>query len=96
MKTVTDYAVVYDITSNAERARVSKLLKGFGFRVQKSVFECRLDKKGKGELIRKLNALDVKTGFVKVYRLEYSSKKEVKGKAAPDRNGIDTGAAFIV
>lgn len=96
MKTATDYAVVYDITSNAERLRVSKLLKGFGFRVQKSVFECRLDKRGKAELVRKLKALDIKTGFVKVYRLEYSSKKEVVGKAAPDNNGIDTGAAFIV
>ena len=96
MKTATDYAVVYDITSNAERARVSKLLKGFGFRVQKSVFECRLDKRGKSELIRKLKALDIKTGFVKVYRLEYSSKKEVVGKGKPDINGIDTGDVFIV
>lgn len=96
MRTATDYAVVYDISSDEERTRISKLLKGFGFRVQKSVFECRVDKKGKSELMRKLKALDVKTGFIKVYRLEYSSKKEVVGRIEPDKHGIDTASAFIV
>ena len=35
MKGVADYAVVYDITSDAERGKVDRVLKGFGFRVQK-------------------------------------------------------------
>lgn len=39
MSGISDYAVVYDITSDAERARVDKTLKSFGFRVQKIVFE---------------------------------------------------------
>lgn len=52
MSSVSDYAVVYDIASDAERSRVDKTLKSFGFRVQKSVFECRLTKKGKEELIQ--------------------------------------------
>jgi len=94
MRGVSDYAVVYDITSDKERGRVDKVLKGFGFRVQKSVFECRLSKKGKEELIEKLSKLDIETGFVKVYRLEYSSKNEVIGKK--DGFNIDEGNAFIV
>ena len=94
MKGVADYAVVYDISQDRERARVDKILKGFGFRIQKSVFECRLDKRGKQELIRKLENLKIKTGFVKVYRLEYQSKSETIGNKKEDT--IDDGAAFIV
>ena len=94
MKGVADYAVVYDITSDAERAKVDKVLKGFGFRIQKSVFECRLDKKGKMQLIEKLEKLKIKTGFIKVYKLEYQSKFEVIGENKTVN--IDDGAAFII
>jgi CRISPR-associated protein Cas2 len=94
MRGVSDYAVVYDISSDGERARVDKLLKGFGFRVQKSVFECRLDKRTRQDLIDRLEALEITTGFVKVYRLEYSSKEVIIGRMEePD---IDDGNAFII
>jgi CRISPR-associated protein Cas2 len=94
MKGIADYAVVYDISSDAERSRVDNLLKSFGFRVQKSVFECRLDRKGKLELIKKLKELSIKTGFVKVYRLEYQNRAEVIGDEK--RQSVDSGPAFIV
>jgi len=94
MSGVSDYAVVYDITSDAERARVDKALKGFGFRVQKSVFECRLNKKGKEDLIGKLKKLKIETGFIKVYRVEYSSKEIVIGEKK--ESDIDDGNAFII
>ncbi|PIP40204.1 CRISPR-associated endonuclease Cas2 [Candidatus Desantisbacteria bacterium CG23_combo_of_CG06-09_8_20_14_all_40_23] len=55
---ISDYVVVYDITSNAKRTKVDKVLKGFGFRVQKSVFECRLTKKDKEERWIKHNRLN--------------------------------------
>ncbi|KKO19836.1 MAG: CRISPR-associated endonuclease Cas2 [Candidatus Brocadia sp.] len=64
MKGISDYAVVYDITSDAKRERVDKVLKGFGFWVQKSVFECRLNKRGRDELIGRLEGLHIKTGFI--------------------------------
>lgn len=94
MRGVGDYAVVYDIASDRERSKVDKLLQGFGFRVQKSVFECRLDRRSKAELIRRLEGLSIKTGFIKVYRLEYQYRSEVIGK----RTGrdLDDKAAFIV
>lgn len=90
----SDYAVVYDISSDAERARVYKTLKGFGFRVQKSVFECRLNRRGKEELIEALRKLEIETGFIKVYRLEYSSGNEIIGEKKD--TGIDDGHAFII
>lgn len=70
MRGIKNYAVVYDITCDRERRRVDKTLKGFGFRVQKSVFECRMNRRGKEELIGKLNKLEVEIGFIKFYRLE--------------------------
>ena len=90
----SDYAVVYDITSDTERTRVDKALKGFGFRVQKSVFECRLNKRGKEDLIEQLKKLNIETGFIKVYRLEYSSKEIVIGEK--EKADIDDGNAFII
>ncbi|MDI6809661.1 MAG: CRISPR-associated endonuclease Cas2 [Candidatus Eisenbacteria bacterium] len=94
MTRAADYAVVYDISSDRERAKVDKLLKGFGFRIQKSVFECRLTKGGRKELIEKLERLKIKTGFVKVYRVEYTTGADVVGeKKGP---AIDEGNAYIV
>ena len=94
MKGVADYTVVYDITSDAERRRVDRVLKGYGFRVQKSVFECRLDRKGKREMFQELQELKVESGFVKVYRLEYSSPGEVVGKRTTKDK--DSDAAYII
>lgn len=90
----SEYAVVYDISDDIERAKVEKILKGFGFRVQKSVFECKMDKKTKTELIERLKNLDIKTGFIKIYRLEYYYKSEIIGKR--NDNDIDSGYAFVV
>ena len=94
MKGISDYAVIYDITANGERRRVEKILKGFGFRIQKSVFECRMNRRSKEELIRKLEKLELKTGFVKIYRLEYSWKNCVIGEQK--KKNVDDDYAFIV
>lgn len=94
MSSFADYAVVYDITSDRERNRVDRILKGFGFRIQKSVFECRLNKRSKLELIDKLSKLNIKTGFIKVYRLEWTTKTITIGE--PKKKSIDNGYAFIV
>jgi len=90
---VGDYAVVYDISCDRERRRVDKTLKGFGFRVQKSVFECRLTRRTRGELLERLEKLKVTTGFIKLYRLEYATKNESIGQP---HTSPDAGNAFIV
>ncbi|MCX7991571.1 MAG: CRISPR-associated endonuclease Cas2 [Proteobacteria bacterium] len=89
-----DYAVVYDISDNRERFKVQKVLKNFGFRVQKSVFECRLDDKSKKELIEKLKKLKIETGFIKIYKLEFYYTPSVIGDNPPVNE--DTESAYII
>ena len=94
MKGISDYVVVYDITRNGERRRVEKALKDFGFRVQKSVFECRMNRRSREELVRLLERIDIQTGFVRIYRLEHSWKRCEIGKVKGTT--IDDGDAFII
>ncbi len=88
------YVVVYDISSDKERSRVDKILKGYGFRVQKSVFECRLAKSDKNKLLLDLEKLDIKTGFIKLYKEEYSFINKTIGKKP--KSNPDEGSCFIV
>jgi CRISPR-associated protein Cas2 len=48
------YLVCYDVVANNRRNRVANLLKGYGLRVQKSVFECLLSEEQLGFVQRKL------------------------------------------
>lgn len=69
MPAYSEYAVAYDISDNRERYRVDKILKGWGFRVQKSVFECRLTRYQRTRLAASLDALKLETGSVRMYRV---------------------------
>lgn len=88
-----EYVVVYDISDDKERRKIDKLLKGFGFRIQKSVFECLLNESGKNELIIKLNALQLRSGFARIYRLEKSFGVKNIGQ---NKEGPDDQSAYIV
>ena len=61
--------VAYDITDDARRLQVAKVLEDFGTRVQKSVFECLL---GDRDLVRLQDRLrriiDESTDSVRFYR----------------------------
>lgn len=92
-KRYREFVVVYDITSDAERARVDKVLKNYGFRIQKSVFECKLNDTMKRNLLKDLVRLNIKTGFVKIYELTDIVDAQTVGSI---RNTIDDGDAFIV
>ncbi len=63
------YTVVYDLSDDRERYRVDKVLKGWGFRVQKSVFECRLSRRERIRLAGLLEGLQLKSGTVRIYRV---------------------------
>ena len=63
------FAVAYDISDDRERRRVDRLLQGFGFRVQRSLFECRLTPGALRKLRHQLELLGLKTGFVRLYRV---------------------------
>jgi len=49
--------VSYDISDNKRRQKVAKIMEGFGYRVQYSVFECELDSHKLAELKRRLRPL---------------------------------------
>ena len=46
--------IVYDVEDDRARGRVATLLEGYGRRVQKSVFECRLGEREVKELVGRL------------------------------------------
>ncbi len=91
MKAAAEFAICYDISNDAERARVDRFLKGFGFRVQKSVFECRLTRSGKVAVVDGLRRMDLRSGSVKIYRIYGGSASVVVGQ--PMANP-DAGFAF--
>ncbi|MHB2156363.1 CRISPR-associated endonuclease Cas2 [Calditrichota bacterium GD2] len=71
--------VAYDIVSDKRRRRVMKCLKGMGFHVQKSVFECLLSedqvKRLKKLLLREV---DEEEDTVRIYVLPEDLKSEVR------------------
>ena len=80
------FALCYDISCNRERRRLDKLLCGFGFRVQKSVFECHLGKSQKQQLLTALDRLNIITGHVRIYRVYAESAARTVGKAVSHPN----------
>ena len=88
------YILAYDIADDRERLGVERLLLGYGFRRQKSVFECRLTSGARAALFRQLQALELKTGFVLAYRVSHASRPQSFG-AAPE-HFPDDGYAFLV
>lgn len=61
--------VIYDISSNKKRLRLFKLLKSYGFRVQKSAFEAELKKSSYAELLEKLSRFGNEHDSVRIYRI---------------------------
>lgn len=49
--------VAYDITNEKRLRRVARLMEGYGTRVQRSVFECRVDQARLGQLIERLKGV---------------------------------------
>ncbi len=63
--------VTYDIVKTKRRTRVMKLLKGLGFHVQKSVFECFLDDDQLERLKLKLiSEIDERCDGVRIYKMD--------------------------
>lgn len=89
------YLIVYDISDQRERTKVSKVLTGYGQRVQESVFECRLSIGMREQLKKKLQKLEIKTGFVLIYRI-YDNAKRIAIGDAPEYIKPQEEHSFIV
>ena len=80
------YVVAYDIASDPRRARLAGHLKGFGTRVQFSVFECCLSSRELRRLERLLNRLGNDSGDV-LQVFECSRSSAITGF-------VDTGVSY--
>ena len=79
------WIVSYDIPNDRRRGRVSKLLEGYGRRVQYSVFECDLDDDDKLKTLEKRlrREVDDDEDDIRLYPLNRADLKRVRllGKA---------------
>lgn len=87
------YVISYDIPIDRRRAKVAKLLEGFGQRVQYSVFECDLTEPQYLALQRKLHRLlkPAEGDSLRTYRLCASCIRAVvvEGSGPPVERSAD-------
>mgnify|MGYP001031523210 CR=1 FL=1 len=71
--------ISYDIVDDRRRTKVMKYLKGWGTRVQYSVFECDLDARAFAKVLQELRKLiDPNTDSVRCYRLDEAAVKRIQ------------------
>lgn len=90
------YLVCYDIVNNHRRQKVSKLLETYGWRVQKSVFECVLEDKQQEMLQNRLaKMLNKREDQIRFYPLSAHCRTKVVVLGMQPEFAVDD-AAFIV
>lgn len=96
MRNPTFYLICYDIVETNRRNRVSKLLQGYGLRVQKSVFECVLTEAQSDMLNRKLiKYIEPNEDQVRFYPMTVHTRRKVTTFGVQPERQIDD-VAFIV
>ena len=74
-----NYLLIYDVSDDKERRAVMDVAQGFGFRVQKSAFECLLKRGQRERLKQKLESLTLTTGWVHLYRVAANAQRWTVG-----------------
>jgi len=72
--------IIYDISSNKKRNRMVKILKSYGFRVQKSAFEAMLRPDKYKKLLVDIKNIPESTDSVRVYKILGTGTIEVYGE----------------
>lgn len=78
--------VIYDIIDNKRRNQFSKLLKAYGYRIQKSAFECVLTKEKCEVLMKKIEKFATTEDLIRVYRLNHNVKITIYGERLETEN----------
>ena len=66
--------VIYDIVNNKQRTKFSKLMLGYGNRVQKSAFEVKLTKKKYNQMIMEIPGFCSKDDSIRIYKITGKSQ----------------------
>lgn len=77
------YLAAYDIADNGERKRVSRILDGYGHGIQRSVYVCHVREAQARRMLTALRALNVRTGFILVWKVPDSAMPESVGACPP-------------
>ncbi len=73
------FVVAYDIVDDRRRTRVMKIMKGYGFHAQKSVFECYLTPAQLERLLKRLEKeIDKKMDNIRIYGLTIEQVQQVR------------------
>lgn len=85
------YLICYDITDDRRRNRVVHLLKDYGRRVQKSVFEAKIDPVLLERMLSEVEPFIGEEDSLRIYQLSKRSiqKVIVRGLALPELEGGD-------
>lgn len=89
------YVAVYDVSADRERDRVAKVLEGFGMRVQKRAFELRLTSATHQTLLRRVEALQLQSGFLYLYRRAGGHDRTAAGTVPEDPLAEDRHAFVL-
>lgn len=76
--------VIYDIIDNKKRLRLSKLLLGYGFRIQKSAFEAVISKKKYQELLDRLPGFAGTEDSIRIYKIVGRGQVTAFGRATEE------------
>ena len=89
------YVVSYDVEQDRERSRVAKLLEGYGVRLQKSVFECRLSRSALRALEARIEGLNLESGGVLIFRLDDTFRTRQIGQTPQCPEGDASDRAVV-
>lgn len=78
--------IIYDIADNKVRLKLSKLLLGYGFRIQKSAFEAVISKQKYKKLLERLPAYTSSSDSIRVYKIIGKGQVVSFGRAAENEN----------
>jgi len=72
--------ITYDISDDKERTKLQKLLEGYGNHLQDSVFSFMLSERKEAELRKRLNRLNLNSGFAIIWDVPDSCQAESVGE----------------
>ena len=75
--------IIYDIVDDRRRAKLAKILQGYGFRVQKSAFEALISHSLYNKLLCELKKYAAKEDSIRIYKILGQGQVTVLGDSEP-------------